>query len=60
MASKKAKAKKLKYTLRNDVLFKMLFVKNRHLLKRLVSELLTIPYASIQHFQGGAAGCNLI
>jgi predicted transposase/invertase (TIGR01784 family) len=38
---------KLKYTLMNDTLFKMLFVKYPDLLKRLVAELLYIDYDSI-------------
>jgi predicted transposase/invertase (TIGR01784 family) len=41
---------KLEYTLTNDVLFKMLFLKHPNLLKRLVAELLTIPFESIGEF----------
>jgi len=41
---------KLKYTLKNDILFKMLFVKYPDLLKRLVAELLGISYESITEF----------
>ena len=42
---------KLKYTLRNDILFKMLFVKYPDLLKRLIAELLRIGYDSIKQFE---------
>src|SRR5215469_1930702 len=42
---------KLEYTLKNDLLFKLLFVKYPDLLKRLVAALLGIPYASINKFQ---------
>jgi predicted transposase/invertase (TIGR01784 family) len=42
---------KLKYTLTNDILFKMVFVKFPDLLKRLVAELLGIPYDSITEFE---------
>ena len=42
---------KLEYTLMNDVLAKMLFVKYPDLLKRLVSSLLGIQYESIGHFE---------
>jgi hypothetical protein len=42
---------KLKYTFKNDILFKMLFVKYPDLLKRLVAELLGIPYESIGQFK---------
>ena len=38
---------KLKYTFKNDTLFKMLFVKYPHLLKKLIAELLGIPVESI-------------
>jgi len=41
---------KLKYTFKNDTLFKMLFVKYPDLLKRLVAELLGINYDSIEQF----------
>ena len=40
----------LQYTLKNDLLFKMLFVKHPDLLKRLVSELISIDYESIEQF----------
>jgi predicted transposase/invertase (TIGR01784 family) len=42
---------KLKYTLKNDILFKMLFVQYPDLLKRLVAELLGIQYESIEQFE---------
>ena len=42
--------KKLQYRLTNDILFKMLFVKYPELLKRLVAELLSIEYTSIEQF----------
>ena len=42
---------KLEYTLMNDVLAKMLFVKYPDLLKRLVSTLLRIRYESIEQFE---------
>jgi len=42
---------KLKYTLKSDVLFKLLFVKYPELLRRLVSELLGIPYGNITEFE---------
>ncbi|MCL1792534.1 MAG: hypothetical protein FWG34_01555 [Oscillospiraceae bacterium] len=38
---------KLKYTLKNDILFKMLFVKYPDLLKRLIAELLGIIWLSL-------------
>ena len=41
---------KLKYTFKNDTLFKMLFIKYPDLLKRLVAELLGIPFESIEEF----------
>ncbi|MCL2323109.1 MAG: Rpn family recombination-promoting nuclease/putative transposase, partial [Oscillospiraceae bacterium] len=41
----------LKYTLTNDILFKMLFTKYPWLLKRLVAELLRIEYESIWQFE---------
>ena len=44
------KTHKLQYTFKSDVLFKMLFVKNHNLLKRLVSTLLDIPFDSIEDF----------
>ena len=42
---------KLKYTFKNDTLFKMLFVKYPELLKKLVSELLGIRFESIEQFE---------
>ena len=42
---------RLKYTFRNDTLFKMLFTQYQDLLKRLVAELLKIPYGSITEFE---------
>ncbi|MCL1998228.1 MAG: Rpn family recombination-promoting nuclease/putative transposase, partial [Turicibacter sp.] len=47
---KKRKGTRLVYTFKSDVLFKMLFVRNPDLLKRLVAVLLDIPLASIQEF----------
>ena len=41
---------KLEYTFKTDTLFKMLFVKYPDLLKRLVSELISIKYDSIEQF----------
>ena len=41
---------KLEYTFKTDTLFKMLFVKYPDLLKRLVAELLSIKYDSIEQF----------
>ena len=41
---------KLKYTFKNDTLFKMLFVQYPDLLKRLVTELLNIRLESIGEF----------
>ena len=41
---------KLKYTFKNDVLFKMLFVRQPELLKKLVAELLEIRFESIERF----------
>ncbi|MCL2399572.1 MAG: Rpn family recombination-promoting nuclease/putative transposase [Defluviitaleaceae bacterium] len=46
----KPKGTKLKYTFKSDVLFKMLFRKYQHLLKRLISVLLEIPLESITEF----------
>lgn len=40
----------LKYKFTNDILFKLLFIKNQDLLKRLVADLLSIPYESIEEF----------
>ena len=42
---------KLKYTFKNDTLFKMLFVKYPDLLKKLVAVLLGISYDSITQFE---------
>jgi len=42
---------KLKYTLKNDILFKMLFTKYPDLLQMLVAELLNIQYESIKQFE---------
>lgn len=42
---------RLEYTFKNDVLFKMLFVKHPDLLKRLVSNLLKIKLDSIEKFE---------
>ncbi len=42
---------KLEYTFKNDTLFKMVFVKNPELLKRLVAELLDIRLESIGDFE---------
>ena len=41
---------KLQYTFKNDLLFKMLFVKYPDLLKKLISELISIEYKSIEQF----------
>jgi len=41
---------KLEYTFKTDILFKMLFVKYPHLLKRLVAELLSIRLDRIGEF----------
>ena len=53
MANKKSNRNqtKLTYTFKSDVLFKMLFAKNKHLLKKLVSVLLAIPLSHIQEFE---------
>jgi len=40
----------LKYTLKTDTLFKILFTKYQELLKKLVAELLDIQYESIEEF----------
>ena len=40
--------KELKYKFTNDILFKLLFVKNHGLLKELVSALLDVPHESIE------------
>jgi len=42
--------KKLRYTFKTDTLFKMLFVQNQDLLRKLVAVLLRIPLESIQEF----------
>ena len=47
----KSTATKLEYTFKSDVLFKMLFVRYQHLLKRLVAVLLAIPLESIEEFR---------
>ncbi|MCL2016800.1 MAG: Rpn family recombination-promoting nuclease/putative transposase [Defluviitaleaceae bacterium] len=47
----KNKGTKLPYTLKSDLLFKMLFTKYPKLLKRLVAVLLNIPLASIKNFR---------
>jgi predicted transposase/invertase (TIGR01784 family) len=49
--TKNEKGKKLEYTFKSDVLFKMLFVRYPDLLKRLVAVLLGIPLKSIEQFQ---------
>ena len=41
---------KLKYSFRTDILFKLLFTKNQHLLKKLVAHLLKITQDSITEF----------
>ena len=41
---------KLKYTFKTDILFKLLFTKHQHLLKKLVANLLRIPLESITQF----------
>jgi predicted transposase/invertase (TIGR01784 family) len=41
---------KLKYTFKNDLLFKMIFIKYPHLLKHLISKMLRIKNESIGHF----------
>ena len=47
----KTKGTKLEYSFKSDILFKMLFLRNRHLLKRLIAVLLEIPLNSINHFE---------
>ena len=47
---KEKHSKKLKYTLKTDTLFKLLFTKYPHLLKKLVAQLLKIPLSSITKF----------
>ena len=42
---------KLQYTFKNDILFKMLFVKNPDLQKALVAVILDIPAESIAAFE---------
>jgi hypothetical protein len=49
--NRKIKGTKLEYTFKSDVLFKMLFMKHPHLLKRLVAMLISIPLESISHFE---------
>ena len=41
---------RLKYTMKTDTLFKILFTKYQDLLKRLVAALLNINYESIEQF----------
>ncbi|MCL2400568.1 MAG: Rpn family recombination-promoting nuclease/putative transposase [Defluviitaleaceae bacterium] len=41
---------RLRYNLKSDTLFKMLFTKNQGLLKRLVGALLSINYEDITEF----------
>ena len=41
---------RLKYTLKTDTLFKMLFTRYQDLLKGLVAELLSIKYEGIEQF----------
>ncbi|MCL2367109.1 MAG: Rpn family recombination-promoting nuclease/putative transposase, partial [Oscillospiraceae bacterium] len=41
---------KLKYTLKTDTLFKLLFTKYPDLLRRLVAELLSLQYEEIKEF----------
>ncbi|MCL2253725.1 MAG: Rpn family recombination-promoting nuclease/putative transposase [Lachnospiraceae bacterium] len=41
---------KLEYTFQNDILFKLVFSRNKSLLKKLVAVLLGIPYKSITKF----------
>lgn len=41
---------KLAYTLKNDILFKMLFVRHPEMLRRLVSLVLDVPLENIQEF----------
>ena len=43
--------RKLTYTFKNDILFKMVFVKYPHLLKKLVASILNIPSESITAFE---------
>jgi len=45
------KGTKLEYTFKSDVLFKMMFVKYPHLLKRMVANLINIPIESITKFE---------
>ena len=42
---------RLKHTFKTDILFKLLFVKYPELLKRLVAQLLRIPFGSIRQFE---------
>jgi len=42
---------KLKYTFKTDTLFKLLFTKNQHLLKKLISHILRIPLKDIKSFR---------
>ena len=47
---RKTKGRKLEYTFKSDVLFKMLFREHQHLLKRLIAVLLEISLESIKEF----------
>ena len=49
--NRKNRSRKLAYTFKSDVLFKMLFLEHPHLLKRLIAVLLEIPINSIQEFR---------
>ena len=42
---------KLKHTFKTDILFKLLFIKYPELLKRLIAQLLGIPFGSIKQFE---------
>ena len=41
---------KLKYSFKNDILFKMYFIRNQEQLKRLIALILRIPHGSITEF----------
>ena len=45
------KGTKLEYNFKSDVLFKMLFARHQHLLKRLIAVLLEIPLESMTQFE---------
>ena len=49
--NRKNRSRKLTYTFKSDVLFKMLFLEYQHLLKRLIAVLLDIPPDSITEFR---------